>query len=158
MAEETLRARSAYQPHPRLQKSFKLPSRTQQSFRDETNINNILEKYRKTGLVEHVKNHGGKYAELPNHEDFHHAMNLVTSAQQMFDELPAGVRAEFHNDPSQFLEFVTDEENEEEMIEMGLVAPAPAREGERETEGDDPPEEAKEPPEEADKPGKGKSA
>ena len=57
-------------------------------------------------------------------------MNIVTRAQQMFEELPSKIRNKFKNDPSAFLDFVADPLNRPEMDEMGLteakVPPEPA--------------------------------
>ncbi len=122
--------RSAYIPHDRVQSHAVGKSLTKQSFRDETEINNILAKYAKTGLVDHVNKFGSaQYGDMPNQADFHEAMNLVTSAQAMFAELPAELRKDFGNDPAKFLEFVSDPESHDEMVEMGLIpTPAPAPE------------------------------
>jgi phage internal scaffolding protein len=100
---------------------FKKPSMTKQSFRDEVNINNIMKKYEKTGLLTHVKQYGGKYADLADSSDYHTSMNIILEAQEAFDTLPSKVRHEFYNDPAKFLEFVQDPANAEKMIEMGLA-------------------------------------
>ena len=46
-------------------KEFHLPSLTKQSFKDECNINNIMSKYMKDGLIGHVNKHQGRYDDLP---------------------------------------------------------------------------------------------
>lgn len=112
--------RNVYYPHERVQKDPGGASMTQQNFRDETNINLILAKYAKTGLIDHVNKYGGHYADMPAENDFHAAMTLVTNAQSMFAELPSGIRASFDNDPALFLDFVDNPENRDEAIEMGL--------------------------------------
>ena len=38
----------------------------------------------------------------------------------MFEELPATIRKKFENDPAKFLDFVNDERNADEMVELGL--------------------------------------
>ncbi len=112
--------RSAFYPHERVTTETPGPSMTQQNFKDETDINNILAKYAKTGLIDHINKYGGHYSEMPDESDFHAAMNLVTNAQSMFAELPSGIRANFDNDPALFLDFLDDPENRDEAIEMGL--------------------------------------
>lgn len=143
--------RNAYYPHDRVQKDPGGPSMTQQNFRDETDINLILAKYAKTGLIDHINKYGGEYADMPNEVDFHAAMNLVTNAQSMFAELPSGIRANFDNDPAQFLDFVDDPENREAAIEMGLFpSDAPVASSEPvpgDPGGDTPPDPTDEPPE-----------
>jgi len=96
------------------------PSRTKQSFAAECDINTILAKYAKTGLIEHVKRYGGFYGDLPNGADFQTHLNAVIAGQDAFNSLPAKIRDKFHNDPAQFLAFVDDVENAEEMVTLGL--------------------------------------
>lgn len=115
--------RSAYIPHKPVRAVAVGPSMTKQSMADESNINLIMARYVKTGIIEHVKEYGAHYADMPSLTDFHEAMNLVTEAQQMFDELPAETRSDFRNDPAEFLDFVTNPENHEAMVEMGLAHP-----------------------------------
>ncbi len=96
-------------------------SLTKQEFLEESEINNILAKYEKTGLIDHVKQHSG-YADMPSGLDFQMASQMTIEAQIAFDELPAAVRREFNNDPFEFLEFVADPDNVERMGELGLLA------------------------------------
>ena len=48
-------------------------------------------------------------------------MQIVATANSMFQDLPSSIRNQFQNDPGQFLDFVQDPENLEEMREMGLA-------------------------------------
>lgn len=121
--------RSAYSPHKSHDFDQSIPdpitgeiqvSMTKQSFADETNINNILDKYKKTGLIEHVKNHGG-YSEMPDPIEYQQAVQMSIDAQLAFDDLPAHVRREFDNDPFTFLSFIEDPDNVERMAELGLI-------------------------------------
>ncbi len=121
----------------RVPKHFHLPSRTKQSFRDECNINNIMSKYMKNGLLTHINDHKGRYEDLPNNIDFHEAMNSVRSAETAFASLTSEIRYQFNNDPGLFLEFVMDPDNIEEINALGLgvipevpdASPAPEAEG-----------------------------
>ncbi len=97
-------------------------SRTKQQFKDECDINNILSKYQKSGAVTHVNKHAAEYG-FATSEDFTSAMFLVTDAQAMFNELPSSLRTKFKNDPAEFLEFVQDPENADELVELGLAPP-----------------------------------
>lgn len=64
--------------------------------------------------------------------DFKSAMNAIRSAQESFDAMPAAVRARFHNDPEEFVDFCTtlDKDgklaNYEEMKKYGLAVPPEA--------------------------------
>lgn len=114
--------RHPYQRGPRVAGISFLNSkgRTQQSFKAECDINNILKKYQKTGAITHVNNHGDRYADLTA-TDYHAALNQQIKAQNMFNELPSSLRNKFNGDPAQFLAFVQDETNKAEMAELGLL-------------------------------------
>ncbi len=123
--------RTAYGLKPRVQFDQTIPdpvtgeiqvSMTKQSFAEESEINNIMARYEKTGVIDHVKNHGG-YADMPAGLEYQDALQLTIEAQIAFDELPAKVRREFDNDPYKFLQFVEDPENIERMAELGLLEP-----------------------------------
>jgi len=96
-------------------------TRTKQSFKDECDINNILQQYSATGMIRHMRNEQPRYADLPDDVDFQAAMNTVLQAESAFASLPSKVRNRFHNDPAEFLAFMSDPKNLEEMISLGLV-------------------------------------
>jgi phage internal scaffolding protein len=113
--------RTAYMDPNRIQFTT-TDSRTEQSHKDETDINQILAKYIKGDLMEHHINHAQNYGDFTG-ADFQEAQNIIALANSMFEELPSSVRTRFTNDPSQFLDFVNDENNHEEMVKMGLANP-----------------------------------
>lgn len=96
------------------------PGLTKQNHKDECNVNLILARYQKTGVIEHRQEFEAQYDDATG-VDFQEAMNLVISAENMFKELPSTVRKEFENDPGKFMTFVNNPENMEKMIEMGLA-------------------------------------
>lgn len=100
---------------------FTEPSQTKQSFKASCDINNIMVKYVKTGVFDHVRQYQGQYYDA-NPTDYHEAMNIVVNAQQMFDDLPAKARDYFRNDPANFLQFFEDnpEDGPELLYELGL--------------------------------------
>lgn len=104
----------------RVRIEFPLETLTVQSEAASCEINNIMAKYEKTGMIDHVKENG-QYVDLPNGIEYHDAMNLTLAAQQSFAGLPAQVRKEFDNDPTQFLAFVENPENVARMGELGLL-------------------------------------
>lgn len=113
---------SAYSKKRKSPISFGSKSRTKQSHAKEADINFIMARYHKTGLLEHSRKHAPNYG-FATSDDFHTSMNIITQAQEMFEDLPSPLRARFYNDPAQFLDFVSDDENREELIELGLVNP-----------------------------------
>lgn len=97
-------------------------ARTQQHFKEECDINGIMKKFERTGMLEHVNEfHGnyGDFTELP--VSYHDAIDQVLAAQDMFMTVPAKVRALFDNDPGQFLAFVDDPANADRLVELGLA-------------------------------------
>ncbi len=104
----------------RLSVSFTGTGRTKQSFVKECDINNILAKYQKTGALTHLQNHGAQYGDATA-VSFTEAMQIVTKAQTMFEELPSSLRTRFANDPAQFMDFVQTPGNEDEMRDLGLL-------------------------------------
>lgn len=128
--------RSFYYPHrrsatwftgeivdPKTGELYTPPSRTKQSFVAECDINNILKQYKLTGQIRHMSARAaqGAYQDLPDPVDFQDAMNLVLAAESSFATLPAHVRARFGHDPAEFLGFIANPANQDEVIKMGLA-------------------------------------
>ncbi len=106
--------------------SFPEKGRTKQSHRDECDINTIMRKFEKTGMVDHLNKYGGKYGDFTMvPPDYQAAVELVRAADEMFHTIPAKVRAAFNNDAGHFLAFVSNPENLEKMREMGLTKEKP---------------------------------
>lgn len=120
----TVKIYKPYGQKRRILQTFKKPSRTKQSMAAECDINNIMSKYNKTGLVSHVNEHKGQYGDATG-VDFQHAQNMIIEATETFASLPANLRKEFDNDPSQFLAFVSDDNNIDAMRELGLLPEEP---------------------------------
>lgn len=96
-------------------------SQTQQHHVDACDINKIMAKFRKTGLIDHVQQHQGVYKDVASVGDFTDAMNIVAKASQSFEQLPSEMRLRFNNDPAEFLDFVKNPKNSDQLIEMGLA-------------------------------------
>lgn len=100
------------------------PTRTQQQFKDECDINVIVERFGITGqLPEHVR--VPVDGDFTGVTDFQSALNLVMEAERAFMEFPANVRERFQNDPGQLVAFVSDPGNLEEARKLGIARPAP---------------------------------
>ena len=113
--------RKAYDKHKRFPTECVGESKTQQQFKRECDINHLMAKYQKTGLMTHVNLYQGDYSDLTDLPDYQTSLNKVMDAQAAFDSLPSKIRAQFNNEPSLFLDFVSDSSNIDEMIEMGLA-------------------------------------
>lgn len=100
-------------------------SRTQQSFRDECDINVLVQRFGLSGeLPTGVRMPTyGDYTEV---SDFKSAMDAIAHANEAFDAMPANVRARFNNDPAAFVDFCSDVANRDEAVKLGLVLPQAA--------------------------------
>lgn len=99
-------------------------TKTQQQFRDEVDINTIVERFGVTGEMPPQINFPTEQ-EFEETFDFQTAMNTIVKAQESFMTLPAKARARFNNDPQQFMEFIHDPENQEEAIKLGMATRRP---------------------------------
>lgn len=117
-----------YRKHSRVFTPIDGPSMTKQSFKDECDINRILMKYQKTGLLTHVQSYGGRYEDLPSNLDYQESLNAIMAAEEAFMSLPSSLRSRFGNDPATFLDFVGNPANENELVELGLANPRPTAE------------------------------
>jgi phage internal scaffolding protein len=95
---------------------------TEQNHKDETDINNIVRKYNKTGLIDHLNQFEKQYGDMTGY-DYQDAMNTVAAANTMFEGLPSSIRNQFDNDPAKFINFVDDQANADKLIDMGLAKP-----------------------------------
>lgn len=111
---------SFYRPHDRVTQPVGGPSRTKQAFKEECDINNILRKYEKTGLLTHVAAYNGRYEDLPDPIDYQEALHQLRDAEAAFMSLPSRLRRDFNNDPAAFLAFVSTAK-QEELVELGLA-------------------------------------
>lgn len=98
-------------------------SLTVQSQRDSADINKMMERFQRTGMMPQA-------VRLPTYGDFGDevfdymtARNAIRKADEAFMELPPKVRAKFKNDPQAFMEFCAEKKNLPELREMGLAPP-----------------------------------
>lgn len=99
---------------------FDGPTRAQQHFKEQCDINYIMRKFGQTGqLPPDVR--VPQYGDFTGITDFHSAMTAVAQAHESFDALPAEVRSRFVNDPGRFVDFCMDPANESELVRMGLA-------------------------------------
>lgn len=104
-----------------MQKHFEKPSLTQENLSEETNINTIMSRYKKTGVLPEKNGMEPRYGDFTGYQDYHQSMNAILKAQDSFMTIPAEIRARFGNDPGKFLEFCQNPDNQDEMIDMGLA-------------------------------------
>jgi len=102
------------------------PSRADQQWKDSCDVNKIMEKYRQTGTITHVRNaKEGKYLDLTSIPTYQEALDQIRKADSLFQEIPAKIRLKFDNNPQKLIDYLADEKNLAESIELGLRVPKP---------------------------------
>lgn len=96
------------------------PSLAQQHMKDECDINVIVERFGVTGQLP-VAPLEPTYGDFSGVSDYHSAMNAIRASEEAFMALPAKIRAKFDHDPNALLEFLQNETNRDEAIELGLI-------------------------------------
>lgn len=97
---------------------------TQQHFASEADINTIMARYQRTGILVDPLNPGTRKAQFGDFGsvmEYQESMNLIIAAQEAFDELPAVVRKRFNNDPAEMLAFLEDDSNRDEAVRLGFI-------------------------------------
>jgi phage internal scaffolding protein len=96
------------------------PSLAQQHMKDECDINIIVERFGVTGQIP-VTPIEPSYGDFSGVSDYHDALNRIKAADEAFMALPAKVRAKFDHDPNALLQFLQNDDNRDEAIEIGLI-------------------------------------
>lgn len=97
-------------------------SRTQQHFKEEADINNIMRRYAKTGILTdpaHVSNRKPSFADFTMQPAYQEMQNQIAFVVQEFEKLPADQRLQFGNSPENYLAYIT--EDKERAIKEGLI-------------------------------------
>jgi len=95
-------------------------SLAQQHMKDECDINVIVERFGVTGRVP-VTQFEPTYGDFTGVSDYHAALNKINATEERFMSLPAKIRAKFEHDPYKLVNFLMDEANRSEAIELGLI-------------------------------------
>ena len=93
---------------------------TEQHHKNECDVNQIIRKYDKTGLITHITRFEAKFGDLSGH-DFKTMQDQVAAAAVMFQALPSEIRNKFDNNPADLLTFMDNPNNRKAAIEMGLI-------------------------------------
>lgn len=96
------------------------PSKTDQSFKDDCDVNIVLQRFMKTG--DHsIFRKGGSYSDVSEVPDLLEAHLNLQQAKLAFDQLPANVRKKLENNPLMLEQYLSDPNNHEEALELGLL-------------------------------------
>jgi len=109
---------------PRKQVKAYKDGRTKQSFRDECDINLIMQRAAQGGTISHLAKFEGIYADFSDF-DFQEHTQKLTRGREVFDDLPAEIRREFSQSPAAFFKYVNDPANKDDLLKKlpGLARP-----------------------------------
>jgi len=108
--------------HPGL--TFEGPTRTQQQFKEEADINNIIAKARVTGYLTDPLKPGTNrpaYGDFSSVPEYHSAQTIIAQANQAFGQMPSDLRKRFNNNPAELLAFLDDTRNLDEAVRLGII-------------------------------------
>lgn len=108
---------------PSMKVVFTGPGRTDQSFKNECDINYIVKNFVTTkSLPPHLLNaRNAVFEDVSEVGDFQAALETVQAGNLAFATLPADLRDRFNNDPGRFLDWLYNPDNRAEAISLGLV-------------------------------------
>lgn len=93
---------------------------TDQSFKNDADINIIVERFNKTGILPSIerKSYFADVTEIPTLEQ---AFDIVDKAREEFGKLPAEVRRKMGDNPANLENFINDEDNTEFLKKHGVL-------------------------------------
>lgn len=97
------------------------PSKTQQTFKDDCDVNLILERFTKTGELSHLSKKTPTYSDVSEIPNLLEAHIQIKEAKDMFNQLPARLRKKLGNHPTALEDYLKDPANHEEAEEFGLL-------------------------------------
>lgn len=104
--------------------------KTDQSFAEEADINNIMRRYMKTGILGDPlqPQMAARFEDVTGApEDFLEAQQKLLAADESFMRLPSKLRRRFNDSPVELMRFLSDAGNRAEAINLGLIAPEKAQ-------------------------------
>lgn len=96
------------------------PSRTRQSEAKEADINTIVKQYDRTGVLPQVEREA-LFTDVSEMPDYRTSLDFIRRANDLFMDLPADIRTKFDNDAAVFLDWTSDADNRDEMVELGML-------------------------------------
>lgn len=102
---------------------FTEPSMAIQSSKNECDVNNIMKRYKATGIITHLNTKPPVFGDATLYPGYQEGIIAIQNASEAFMSLNADVRKRFRNDPGELLRFLGDEKNRPEAEKLGLVQP-----------------------------------
>lgn len=93
---------------------------TEQEHQKECDVNEIIKKYQREKVIEHVSHFNAFYGDMSG-DDFRSSIEKMQNCRNHFQELPSEIRRRFDNSPEHLLRFMENPQNREEGIRIGLI-------------------------------------
>lgn len=97
--------------------------RTVQSERKEADINSIIARFEKSGMVSLLNKSEPFYGDVSEFDGLQDAFIKVEEANKLFMGMSAEIRSRFGNDPVSMISFLADPANRKEAEDLGMVVP-----------------------------------
>ncbi|ALS03800.1 VP3 [Gokushovirus WZ-2015a] len=97
-------------------------SPVQQHFRDQSDINFIVNYWSRTGNFSSVNPIPARYVDCTAVQDYQNALDTLCKADEILEAMTPQQRLRFHNDPIAFIEYFSDPANIDELkaLDRGL--------------------------------------
>lgn len=102
-----------------------LPSMTVQADASEADINKIIARFEKAGMVTRLNSVQPFYGDVSQLDGLQDALIKVQQADDLFMSMSAQIRERFDNDPVKMVDFLNDDRNRAEAESIGMVIPRP---------------------------------
>lgn len=97
--------------------TFTQASLTQQHFKDDCDVNVILERFMRTGEMPSTYAIPS-FQDVSDYADFRELQDAMSDAREYFDSLPARVRARYNNDLTHFYESLNTRQGYDEFLSL----------------------------------------
>lgn len=106
------------------------PGFTVQASRDEADINKVIARFQKSGVMPPILRGEPFYGDVSDFGGLAESLIMVQDAERLFGQYPANVRERFQNDYVKFVEFMEDPNNLDEACDLGVAVRRPVLPGE----------------------------
>lgn len=93
-----------------------------QSMREECDVNKIVLRFQKTGLLTHVASGVPAFVDVSELGDYRSVIEQVRLVEEYFLGLPAKVRSAFENDARSFMDYLEGDPSQGDLEALGLEA------------------------------------
>lgn len=99
--------------------------KTKQSFKDKVDINKIIKRHHKTGMIEHINKKEPFYGDVSDIAGYQESLEVVMKANELFGNMSAEIRKKFKNNPMDMITWLQDPKNAQEAFDLGMTVKKP---------------------------------